>query len=104
RLERAADEVARGGLDAAVPRLDGPAEVVGLGESVERMREALSRTIAELEGERAGLEAKVEARTAELQRALDDLKRAQAALVHGERLALLGELVSNVAHEIYNPL
>ncbi|MCC6557971.1 MAG: hypothetical protein IT372_33920 [Polyangiaceae bacterium] len=68
------------------------------------MREALSRTIAELEGERAGLEAKVEARTAELQRALDDLKRAQAALVHGERLALLGELVSNVAHEIYNPL
>lgn len=103
-LARAADEVARGKLDAPVPRVDGPEEVVVLGESVERMRQGLSRTIAELEAERAGLEAKVEARTAELTRALEELKRTQAALIQGERLASIGELVSGVAHEIYNPL
>jgi signal transduction histidine kinase len=78
--------------------------MVGLGESVERMRQRLSRIILELEEERAGLEAKVEVRTRELTRALAELRRTQAALIQGERLASIGELVAGVAHEIYNPL
>jgi two-component system, NtrC family, sensor kinase len=104
QLAQAADLVAHGELDAAVPRVSGPVEVVGLGESVERMRDRLAGTIAELERERAGLEANVETRTAELRKALEDLKHAQAALVQGERMASIGELVSGVAHEINNPL
>jgi len=103
-LAHAADRVARGQLDAAVPRVAAPLEVLGLGESIERMRKALAHTIAELENERAGLEVKVEDRTAELRNTLEELKRTQAALIQGERLATIGELVAGVAHEIYNPL
>lgn len=104
QLARAADQVARGQLDAKVPRVAGAVEVVMLGESVERMRQALSRTIGELSAERAGLEANVEARTAELRRALGELQSTQAALIQGERLATIGELMAGLAHEIYNPL
>lgn len=103
-LAGAADLVAGGALDAAAPPVTGPVEVVGLGESIERMRVRLAGTIAELERERAGLEENVAARTAELTKTLDELRRAQAALVQGERLASIGELFAGVAHEIYNPL
>ena len=37
-LAAAADRVARGQLDAAVPRVLGPVEMVGLGESIDQMR------------------------------------------------------------------
>jgi HAMP domain-containing protein len=104
RLARAADRIAKGDLAASVPRVEGPAEVTRLRDSVERMREGLAHTIDELSRERAGLEANIQARTSELQSALDELRRAQSALIHGERLAMIGELVAGLAHEIHNPL
>jgi len=42
--------------------------------------------------------------SAELQKALDELKQAQAVLVRQEKLASIGTLASGVAHEILNPL
>ena len=38
------------------------------------------------------------------ERALADLKQVQTNLVHAEKLALLGQLVAGIAHEIKNPL
>jgi two-component system, NtrC family, sensor kinase len=103
-LANAADDVASGKLEAEVPPVIAPVEVVGLGASIERMRQALARTIAELKEERAHLEVNVALRTSELAATVEELKEAQTALIQGERMALIGELVAGVAHEIYNPL
>jgi signal transduction histidine kinase len=104
RVAEAAEVVAAGELEQAVPSIDGPSEIARLAASVERMRERLARTIGELEEERATLESKVDARTDALKKALRELRETQAALVQGERLASIGELVAGVAHEINNPL
>jgi signal transduction histidine kinase len=51
-----------------------------------------------------GLEAEVRQRTVELARKLEELKHAQARVVHAERMSALGILVAGVSHEINNAL
>jgi len=47
---------------------------------------------------------RVEARTRELARSLDDLRTTQDRLVQTQKLASLGQLTAGIAHEIKNPL
>ncbi len=88
------------------------------GDEIEILADRFNQMAAKVQESHATLEAKVEARTEELQirehearearlaaeRALADLHTAQDRLVETQKLASLGQLTAGIAHEIKNPL
>jgi signal transduction histidine kinase/ligand-binding sensor domain-containing protein len=57
-----------------------------------------------LKNENRILEEKVNNRTAELQKTIEELENTQSQLIHSEKMASLGELTAGIAHEIQNPM
>jgi len=57
-----------------------------------------------LEKQNELLERQVNARTADLNQSLNNLKATQSQLIQSEKMASLGELTAGIAHEIQNPL
>jgi signal transduction histidine kinase len=73
-------------------------------DEIGRLGNAFNIMAAQVEETHYALEARVAARTSELEQAIRALQDTQAELVKRERLAMLGQLASSVGHELRNPL
>ncbi|HXW24826.1 MAG TPA: ATP-binding protein [Xanthobacteraceae bacterium] len=95
-LEGGAKRIASGDLEQSIP-VRGDDEFGELAAAFNAMTAALRNSRAELREWGRLLEEKVENRTQEL-------RRAQAETVRGEKLASVGLLASGIAHELNSPL
>ena len=68
------------------------------------LADAFNGMANKIEDSQRELEARVTARTSELETALGELHEAQETLVRKEKLAMLGVLAGGVGHELRNPL
>jgi signal transduction histidine kinase len=90
RVEQGMIAVTRGDLEAPLP----PAardEIGAMARALSMLRDSL-------------LEREISAARDTAETALQDLKAAQASLIHVEKMASLGQLTAGIAHEIKNPL
>ncbi len=110
RLNRASREIARGNYSIRV-KIDGSDELSDLSANFNTMADSIASNIAEISGLTVGLEARVQARTEELNASnrllaanVAQLESAREQLVKSEKLAGLGALVAGVSHELNTPI
>ncbi|MDT8999228.1 ATP-binding protein [Paucibacter sp. APW11] len=102
RLADHADELAAGRV--LPPKVQGIEEFDRLIEHLDAMAKAVKERELALQQLNAGLEEKVSLRTQSLEQTLAQLKETQDELIHSGKLAALGSLVANVAHELNTPI
>lgn len=102
RLTEAAERIGTG--DSAQLPTSASGEIGQLARAFEHGDHRLRESREALEALNATLEARVEARTAELTQALDRLEMAQDELVRSEKFSALGSLVAGIAHELNTPI
>lgn len=91
----------QGDLDYKV-EMEGNDEITAIAESLEELRQRSIRVVRLNLVEKLAQD--LEAKNAELEDVLDQLRSAQDQIVTRQKLAELGELAAGVAHEIKNPL
>ena len=103
KLRDAAQQMADGNL-AVRTGLRGRDEVAALSRAFDLMALRVAASQKELMRLNRELEHRVQQRTLDLSRSLDETKRLQDQMVQSEKLAALGSLVAGVSHEINTPL
>ena len=97
RMASTMQQVERGDMQARVGALASRDEVGQLAGHLDQLLDVVGAHTRALQSANAELDAKVAARTSELQ-------AAQQQLVRAEKLAAVGQLTASIAHEVNNPI
>jgi signal transduction histidine kinase len=103
RLVQATREIAHGNFDTEI-QADTGDEIGVLAQSFSQMGRDLKSSRLLLEKSNSELEHKVLERTQELESKNADIKKQQEVLLRTTRLAAVGEIAGQAAHEVLNPL